>query len=228
MRATTRSASSRSAAATTADAGRLRATSAARLGPDRAATRPTGTPAASATTSLIRRRLPRSRPFTTDSRSAAGSRNGATAPTVVRRCADGAANSTRSVASRSAAGSAVATTPVGRSMPGSRASLRPVSRIRAAVSGEWHSSVTGSIRATTRASVVPHAPAPTTATRGPSISSCVPPAWLNLRGAAPFADLAGALRSFLRRGSLTDERSRKMSRTGVPSNPNFSRSWFSR
>ena len=149
-------------------------------------------------------------------------RSPAGAPTAPRRA-------TRSVASRSAAGSAVAITPGGRSTPGSRASFRPVSRIRAAVSGEWHSSVTGSTRATTRASVVPHAPAPTTATRGPAISRLRQPACAAaLRGAAPLADATGALRSFLRRGSLTEERSRKTSRIGVPSKPNFSRSWFSR
>ena len=43
--------------------------------------------------------------------------------------------------------------------------------ISAATSAEWHSSVTGSRRATIAASVVPHAPAPTTATRGPAITT---------------------------------------------------------
>ena len=59
-------------AATTADAGRLRATSAARFGPDSAAIRASGTPAASAMTSLMRSSVPRSSPLTTDNRSAAG------------------------------------------------------------------------------------------------------------------------------------------------------------
>ncbi len=176
IRATTRSASSKSAAATTAEAGRLRATSAARLGPDSAATRATGTPAASATTSLIRSSVTRSSPLTTDNKSASGASCRARPSTVARRCADGAAKMTRSVASRSAAGSAVAITVAGSSTPGSRASFRPVAAIRAAVSGEWHRSVTDSTRATSRASVVPHAPAPTTATRGPAISGSWVPA----------------------------------------------------
>jgi len=45
---------------------------------------------------------------------------------------------------------------------------------------------------------------------------------------APLVEGAGALRSFLRRGNLTEVRSRKTSRIGVPSKPNFSRSRFSR
>ena len=44
----------------------------------------------------------------------------------------------------------------------------------------------------------------------------------------PLAEPTGALRSFLRRGSLTDVRSRNTSRMGVPSKPNCSRSRFSR
>ncbi len=44
----------------------------------------------------------------------------------------------------------------------------------------------------------------------------------------PLPDATGALRSFLRRGSLTEDRSRKTSRIGVPSKPNCSRSRFSR
>ena len=56
------------------------------------------------------------------------------------------------------------------------------------------------------------------------------PADAGLRPAAfPLAaDAPPPLRGFLRRGSLTDERSRKTSRIGVPSNPNASRSRFSR
>ena len=157
-------------AATTADAGNPRAISAARFGPERAAIRSGAIAAASAMTSLMRNRLPRSRPLTTDTTSAVGPRNGATFTTVPRRCAEGVAKITRSVASARAAASAVAVTVRGRSTPGSRASFRPVATIRAAVSGEWHSRLTGSSRATSRASVVPHAPAPTTATRGPLIS----------------------------------------------------------
>ena len=72
-----RCASSRSSAATTADAGRLRAISAARFGPDSAATRAGAMPPASAMTSLIRSSVPRSRPLTTDSTSAPAARCGA-------------------------------------------------------------------------------------------------------------------------------------------------------
>ena len=63
---------------------------------------------ASAMTSLIRRSVPRSRPLTTDRRSALAGTKGATAATVARRCADGTAKTTRSVAAARAAGSAVA------------------------------------------------------------------------------------------------------------------------
>ena len=61
--------------------------------------------------------------------------------------------------------------------------------------------MTGSIRATTRASVVPHAPAPTTATRGPAISPSAsaglarPDAPPPPRG--PLPDPTGALRELL-------------------------------
>ena len=97
-------------------------------------------------------------------------------------------------------------------------------RIRAAVSGEWHRSVTGSARATSLARVVPQAPAPMTATRGPSISGSA-----GLPGAdAPRAASPRGPPDFLRRGSLTDERSRNTSLIGVPSKPNVSRSRFSR
>ena len=74
-------------------------------------------PPASAITSLIRRCVPRSMPLTTDSRSARAATSGATAATVSRRCADGTAKTTRSVAAASAAGSAVARMPVGQVDP---------------------------------------------------------------------------------------------------------------
>ena len=122
-------------------------------------------PPASAITSVIRRWRPRSMPLTTDRMSADAGTWAATRSTVSRRCADGVANTTRPVASARAEGSWLARIPAGRSMPGSRASLRRVSAMRAAVSGEWHRSVTGSRWATIAASVVPHAPAPMTATR---------------------------------------------------------------
>ncbi len=161
-----RSARAMSRAATTAEAGRFRATSAARLGPDRAATRSAAIPPASAITSLIRSSVRRSRPLTTDSTSAEGGSTPASVVIVERTWADGTATMTRSLASPMAARSAVARSPSGRSTPGSRASFRPVAAIRAAVSGEWHSRVTGSVRATSLARVVPQAPAPTTATLG--------------------------------------------------------------
>ncbi len=230
-----RSASSTSGEAMTAEVGRLRATSAARLGPDSAATRPAMAPPAASTTWLIRSRVSRSSPLTTDSRSASGARCGATDAVTVRRCADGAAKITRSVASASTAGSAVARTVGGRSTPGNRDSLRPVSRIRAAVASLWHSRVTGSTRATRRASVVPHAPAPMTATRGPPPSPISGSGDLGAASAAcrpwPASGCPSAwstVDAFLRRGSLTDARSRNTSRTGVPSKPNVSRSRFSR
>ena len=171
-RATTRSASSRSAAATTADAGRLRATSAARFGPDRAAIRPGSIPAPSAMTSLIReqraalealddREHVRGSRRGTDQSPPPSSAGGRTGPRTARDRSHRPASRHRP--SRS--------TVFGRSTPGRRRAFWPVALIAAAVSAEWQTSVTGSTRAMTLASVVPHAPAPTTATRGPSIRS---------------------------------------------------------
>ena len=137
--------------------------------------RPASIPAPSAMTSLIRSSVPRSRPLTTDRTSALGARYGAHAAAVVRRWADGAANRTRSVASASAA--AIRRGEDGRRQVDARqAALVPargVDRPRPSPPSGTRS-VTGSTRAMTRASVVPHAPAPTTATRGPSISGSSP------------------------------------------------------
>ena len=106
-------------------------------------------------------------------------------------------------------------------MPGSRASFRRSSRMRAAVSGEWHRSVTGSRWARIAASVVPQAPAPTTATRaGASFEEAEP--------SAAAIRPSGRARSGSSTASCTRICSRNTSRIGVPSNPYASRSRFSR
>ncbi len=121
-------------------------------------------------TSLIRSNVPASSPFTTESTSASGAMCGATRATTERRCRDGVAKITRSAVAMSA-GSADAMRSSGSSTPGSRRSFRCVLEISAAVSALWHSRTTGSRFATMAARVVPHAPAPTTATRGSGISA---------------------------------------------------------
>ena len=72
-------------------------------------------------TSVMRRSVPRSRPLTTDRTSADGEMRLATRPIISRRCADGTATMTRSVASASRPASAVTWIRGGRSMPGQRA-----------------------------------------------------------------------------------------------------------
>ena len=117
----------------------------ARIGPDRAAIRAGSIPAASAMTSLIRRSVPRSRPFTTDRTSATGLMDGPTMPITSRTYADGTATMTRSASAR-AAGSAVGRTPGEKSTPGSRSSSRRSAARRAALSSVRHHSATGSFR----------------------------------------------------------------------------------
>ena len=68
------------------EAGRPRAISAARFGPDSAAIRPAGMPSASASTSLIRRSVPASSPLTNDSTSADAATNGRTEAATSRIC----------------------------------------------------------------------------------------------------------------------------------------------
>ena len=174
-------------------------------GPDRAAIRAAARPAAAAITSLIRSRLPASRPLTTDRQVGLGATGAAaTAATVARRWRDGAAKITRSTASARSPQSVRGAPPLGQVDPGQAASFRRVRGSCARRLGEWHSRVTGSTPATSRASVVPQAPAPTTATRGPAISvACGPPrACPDAPGRAalprPPAGATGALRELLR------------------------------
>ena len=179
---------------------------------------------ASAMTWVIRRWVLGSMPFTTDSTAAVAGRCPAARSSVSRTWVDGTATTTRSIASAIAAGSSVARIASGRSMPGRRASLRRVSRIRAAVSGEWLTSVTGSRWARMAASVVPQAPAPRTATRAGA------PA--NREDASRPLGAAHQLRRLraTRRlaGRFSRICSRNTSRIGVPSKLYASRSRFSR
>ena len=181
-------------------------------------------------TSLIRRSVPRSRPLTTDSTSALGARYGAQPSTVVRRWRRRGGEDRRGPSRRRAPRDRrSATTRAGQVDAGQARSLRPVAAIRAAVSGEWQSSVTGSMPRDE------HAPGscPTRRRRRPRPAAGGHQRGLRARpavapGADPCPRRPGALRGFLRRGSLTDARSRNTSRIGVPSNPNVSRSRFSR
>jgi hypothetical protein len=156
--------------ATTADAGRLRATSAARFGPDSAATGRSARPRLGDDLAHAQQR-PALQALDHRQQVRVGRQEGSDRldglPQVCRRCRED-----------DQVGGVAQCARIGRRDhrrrqvdPGSRASFRPVAAIRAAVSGEWLRSVTGSIRATTLASVVPHAPAPTTATSGPAISA---------------------------------------------------------
>ncbi len=192
--------------------------------------RPARTPPASAMTSLIRSSVPGSRPLTTDRTSAAGSRCGAT-----RR--DGRAKVGRRrrrrrrgrPQPRMAVGSAVATRR--RRQVDARAAARSFRRDprdpcgrRRRMAQQGHRLALGDDR--WRGS----SPTPRLRRRRPAARTSARLARSPGRPArrGPLPDPTGALRSFLRRGNLTELRSRNTSRIGVPSNPNVSRRRFSR
>ena len=186
-------------------------------------------PAASAMTSLIRSSVPRSRPLTTDRMSATGARYGAQPldgrPQVRRRRREDhqvrGRGEGRRVRGRDDGPSA-------GPRPGSRASLRPVvadpcRRLRGVA--QQRDRLAPGPRAGPAWSPTPRPRRPRRAGR-PSAG----PAGLRLAAGAPrrLRAAPAADRAFLRRGSLTEARSRKTSRIGVPSKPNVSRSRFSR
>ncbi len=227
-RATIRTARAGSSAAMTADAGRPRAISKARLGPDRAAIRDLEIPAASAMTSLMRNRLPDSRPFTTETMSAPGGRTGATSSTVVRRCFDGTAKIDEIDRVGQNGRVRRGRDPDRQIDPGqpSLVAMRRRDRLgdARAVAEQADGFHRGDDRRQRRA---PRAgPDDRDPRAGHQAFLRVRPADPPRRGPLPAA--TGALRRLLRRGSLTLARSRNTSRIGVPSNPNVSRNRFSR
>jgi hypothetical protein len=96
--------------ATTVAAGCSAAISAARLGPETTTTRSGATCAVSTTTSLIRRVVPSSMPFMSDTRVASGARYDAQSARLPRSVCDGMARTTTSASLMASAAMEVAVT----------------------------------------------------------------------------------------------------------------------
>jgi hypothetical protein len=107
----------------------------ARFGPDSAAIRGRIDAVASAITSLIRRSDRFSSPLTTDSTSADGAHDGPASPATDRRCDDGTAKITRSVAPRDGSGRPTRPAPPAGRCPAGGAQFRCDRLISSATSG---------------------------------------------------------------------------------------------
>ena len=113
-----RAARSSSEHAITVAAGCPSAISRARFGPDSAAMRDSGRPTTSATTSLMRMRVPVSMPLANEMTPASGSKDRTQVSRLPRRLCEGTASTTSSAPSRTSAGSVDADTLAGSTMSG--------------------------------------------------------------------------------------------------------------
>ncbi len=170
MTRASRRASAPSAQASATPQGRSTAISFAKEGPDSTAHGERGS--ASASTSGISARLPRSRPLEQLTTGVPGARCGARRPAISRmRCAGGASSRNSAPATASAM-SLVARIPAGRRTPGRKCELTPWRLMSSATSGSRAQIVTSfpDLRAT-QAIAVPKAPPPITPMRAICLAS---------------------------------------------------------